>query len=81
MLSQKIDCYEIVSCQDQNSLAANVIYLQVCMIWATVPDGSCNQLIALKEVNQMAQVLDNHKIRLHPDDAITTRLLIDQLST
>jgi len=28
----------------------------------------------------MAQVLDNHKIRLHPDDAIVTRLLIDELS-
>jgi len=44
------------------------------------PPGSHNQLIALKEVNQMAQVLDNHKIRLHPDDAITTRLLINELS-
>jgi len=81
MLSQKIDRYEIMSCQDQNSLAADVIYLQVHVIRVTAPDGSRDQLIALKEVNQMAQVLDNHKIRLHPDDAIATRLLIDQLST
>jgi hypothetical protein len=37
-------------------------------------------LIALKEVNQIAQVLDNDKIRLHPDDAISTKILIKQLS-
>ena len=37
-------------------------------------------MIALKEVNQIAQVLDDYKIRLHPDDAIATRLLIDELS-
>jgi len=38
-------------------------------------------LIALKEVNQIAHALNNDKIRLHLDDAISTRLLIRQLAT
>ena len=38
-------------------------------------------MIALKEVNQIAHTLDYDKIRLHPDDAISTRLLIEQLAT
>jgi len=29
----------------------------------------------------MAQVLENDEIRLHPDDAVSTRLLIKQLSS
>ena len=81
MLTQKINRREIVSCQNQNSLAAGLIHLKVCVICNTVPEGSRNQLIALKEVNQIAQVIDDHKIRLHPDDAIATRLLMDELST
>jgi len=80
MLTQKIERCEIVSCQNRNNLAADLIHLKVCMIRAMAPLGSCDQLIALKEVNQMAQVLDHHKIRLHPDDAIATRLLIDEIS-
>jgi len=44
------------------------------------PKGSRDQLIALKEVNQIAQVLDNHKIRLHLDDSITSKLLLNKLS-
>jgi len=47
----------------------------------SAPDGSCNQLIALKEVNCIARVLENDEIRLHSDDAISTRLLIEQLSS
>jgi hypothetical protein len=51
------------------------------MICEVSPNGSHNQLISLKEVNQIAQALDDDdKIRLHPDDAISTRLLIEQLS-
>ena len=51
------------------------------MIRESSPDGSRDQLISLKEVNQIAQALDDDdKIRLHPDDAISTRLLIEQLS-
>jgi len=50
------------------------------VIHDSAPDGSRDHLIALKEVNQIAQVLDNDKIRLHPEDAISTRLLIEQLS-
>ena len=51
------------------------------MIRKFAPDGSRDQLISLREVNKIAQALDdNDKIRLHPDDAIATRLLIEQLS-
>jgi len=46
----------------------------------SAPHGSRDYLIALKEVNQIAHALDNDKIRLHPDDAISTRLLIGQLA-
>ena len=81
MLTQKINCREIMSCQNQNSLAAGLIHLKVRMICNTAPEGSHDRLITLKEVNQIAQVIDNHKIRLHPDDAIATRLLMDELST
>ena len=62
------------------SLAANLIYLQVHQIRNSAPECSCDQLIALEEVNRLAQVLENDKIRLHPDDAISTKLLIEQLS-
>jgi hypothetical protein len=44
------------------------------------PDNSCDELIALEEVNRMAQVIENDNIRLHPDDAVSTRLLIEQLA-
>jgi len=54
--------------------------LKVRVIRNWAPDGSRNHLIALKEVNQIAQVLDNDKIRLHPDDALSTKILIKQLS-
>lgn len=62
-------------------LAAELIYLQVRTIRDAAPDGTRDQLIALKEVNRIAQVLENDKIRLHPDDAVSTRLLIEQLSS
>ena len=80
MLIQTIDRREIMSCRNQNSLAADLIHLKVRMIWDLAPHGSCDYLIALKEVNQIAHALDNDKIRLHPDDAISTRLLIGQLA-
>ena len=51
------------------------------MIRGSAPDSSRDQLIALEEVNRMAQVLENDKIRLHPDDAVSMRLLIEQLSS
>ena len=79
MLTQKIDCYEIVHCQNLNSLAANLIYLKVHMICDSAPDGSHNQLIALKEVNQIAHTLDNDEITLHSEDAISTRLYLVEL--
>ena len=80
MLTQKVDRHEIVSCGDQNSLAADLIHLKIKKIRKSAPAGSRDQLIVLKEVNQIAQGLDNHHARLHPDDAIATRLLIDELS-
>ena len=50
------------------------------MICDSMPNGSHDHLITLKEVNQIAHVLDNDKTRLHPDNAISTRLLIRQLA-
>ena len=50
------------------------------MIRDLTPNGSHDHLIALKEVNQIAYVLDNDKTKLHPDNAILTRLLIRQLA-
>jgi hypothetical protein len=47
----------------------------------SAPDGSRDQLIALEEVNRVAQVLVNDEIRLHPDDAISTKLLLDNLAS
>jgi len=80
MLTQTIDRSEIVSCRNSNGLAANLIHLKVRVIRDSTPNGSRDHLIALKEVNQIAHVLDNNKTRLHPDDAILTRLLIGQLA-
>jgi len=54
--------------------------LKAHLVCETAPKGSHDQLIALKEVNQIAQVLDNHKIRLHPDDGIASKLLLNKLS-
>jgi len=47
----------------------------------SAPNDSRDQLIVLNEVNHIARVLENDEIRLHPDDAISTRLLIKQLSS
>ena len=46
-----------------------------------MPDRSRNQLLSLNEVNKIAQALDDDdKVRLHPDDAISTRLWVERLS-
>ncbi len=51
------------------------------MIRDVAPDNSRDKLISLEEVNCLAQVIENQSIRLHPDDAISTKLLIEQLSS
>ena len=58
-----------------------MIHLQVRAIRDSAPDGSRDQLIALQEVNHVAQDLVNDKIRLHPDDAISTRLSLEDLAS
>ena len=80
MLDLKIDCYEIVSSRNQNSLAANLIHLKAHRIRNESPDGTRDQLISLKEINHIAHAFYSDKMRLHPDDAISTRLLIERLS-
>ena len=80
MLTQKIDWDQIVSLLNQNSLAADLIHLKVRVIHNSAPDGSRDQLIALKEVNQIAQVLENDETRLHPSDAVSTRLVMENLA-
>ena len=62
------------------SLAAHLIHLKVHAIHALVPASSCDHLIAVKEVNQIAQVIENNEIRLHLYNAISTRMLIKQLA-
>jgi hypothetical protein len=51
------------------------------MICNSAPEGSHDQLICLEEVNCLSQVIESQEIRLHPDDAISIRLLIEQLSS
>jgi hypothetical protein len=51
------------------------------VICDSTPEGSRDQLIALQEVNYVAQVHENDKIRLHPDDALSTRLLLEHLAS
>ena len=80
MLTQKIDRDQIVSLLNQNNLATDLIHLKVCVIHNSAPDGSHDQLIALKEVNQIAQALENDKTRLHPSDAVSTRLVMENLA-
>ena len=80
MLTHKIDRNEIVSCRNKNSLAANLIHFKVRVIRNWAPDGTRDHLINLKEVNQIANALDNDNIRLHPDDAISTRLMMEKLA-
>ena len=51
------------------------------MIRESAPDRSHDQLLSLNEVNKIAQALDDDdKVRLHPDDAISTRLWVERLS-
>ena len=45
----------------------------------SAPDGSHDKFIAPKDVNRMARALDDEKIRLHPEDAISTKLWVDRL--
>ena len=45
----------------------------------SAPDGSRDKFITPKDVNRMARVLDDEKIRLHPEDAISTKLWVDRL--
>ena len=80
MLTHKIDRNEIMSCRNKNSLAANLIHFKVRVICNWAPDGTRNHLINLKEVNQIANALNNDNIRLHPDDAISTRLMMEKLA-
>ena len=48
-------------------------------IWDSAPNGSRDKFIAPKDVNQMAQALDDEKIQLHLEDAILTKLWVDRL--
>ena len=55
--------------------------MKVRAIRHAAPDGSHDELICLEEVNCIARSLENQEIRLHPDDAISTKILIDKLSS
>ena len=55
--------------------------MKVRAIRDAAPDDSRDQLICLEEVNCIARAVDNQDIRLHPDDAISTKTMIENLSS
>jgi hypothetical protein len=45
------------------------------------PQGSRDRFITLTDVHRLSRMLDEEKIRLHPEDAISTRLWVDHLKS
>jgi hypothetical protein len=60
-------------------LAADLIRSQARDIRDSAPDGSSDQFISLQDVCQMARVVEEEDIRLHIEDAISTKLWVDRL--
>jgi hypothetical protein len=44
-----------------------------------VHEGSRDRFIALSDVSRLARTLEDEKIRLHPEDAISAKLWMDRL--
>jgi hypothetical protein len=60
-------------------LAIDLIHLQVRSIQKSAPEGSRDKFIALNDVSRLSRVIQEENIRLHPEDAISTRLWVDKL--
>ncbi len=77
-LAQKIDLQKIVHMQTL-ILAAVLIRLQVRDICDSAPNGSQDQFISLQDICRMARAVEEENIRLHKEDAISTKLWVDRL--
>jgi hypothetical protein len=53
----------------------------VRFICDSAPQGSRDRFITLTDVSRLSRVINEEKIRLHPEDAISTRLWIDHLKS
>jgi hypothetical protein len=60
-------------------LAAGLIQSQARDIRDSAPDGSRDQFISLQDVCRMARAVKEENIRLHKEDAISTKLWVDRL--
>jgi hypothetical protein len=58
---------------------ADLIQSQACNIWDLAPNGSRDRFISLQDICQMAPTVEEEDIRLHIEDAISTKLWVDQL--
>ncbi len=56
-----------------------LIQSQVCDIQDSAPDGSQDRFISLQDVCWMACAVKEENIRLHKEDAISTKLWVDRL--
>jgi len=77
-LAQKIDPWEIVHTQTL-ILVAVLIQSQVCNIRDLAPNGSWDRFISLQDICRMVCVVEEENIRLHKEDAISTKLWVDRL--
>ena len=48
-------------------------------IHAWAPDGSRDRFISPQDITRLARLLTNDKIRMHPEDAISTQIWADKL--
>jgi hypothetical protein len=53
----------------------------VRLICNSAPQGSQDRFITLTDVGRLLRVINEEKIRLHPEDAISTRLWIDHIKS
>ena len=49
------------------------------MIGDSVPDGSHDRFVALADISRSARVLEEETVRLHPEDAISTKLWVEKM--
>ena len=59
---------------------ADLIWVQVRDIRDSAPDGSCDRFISLQDVCRMARAVEEENIRLHEEDAISTKLWVDSVA-
>jgi hypothetical protein len=50
----------------------------MCTICNAAPSGSRDRFIALGDISQMAWVLEEEKVQLHPEDTISTKLWVNR---